>query len=89
MKFALYELKKYAAIIGIDVDIELSVDLSVFDTSKFFRFEAKYDDAFRIKVKDGKGTIKATNEANISNNLFELREKELIPSLINLSLGTR
>ena len=62
MKFALYELKKYAAIIGIDVDIELSVDLSVFDTSKFFRFEAKYDDAFRIKVKDGKGTIKATNE---------------------------
>ncbi len=62
MKFALYELKKYAALMGFEVDINLSVDLSVFDTSRFFNFEQKFDDAFEIIVKDGKGTIKGTNE---------------------------
>ena len=62
MEFALNELKKYASIIGIDINIGLFVDLSVFDTTRFFRFEQKYDDAFEIKVKNGNGTIKATNE---------------------------
>ncbi len=62
MKFASYELKKYAAQMGFEADIQLYVDLSPFDTSRFFRFDQKFDDAFEIKVKNGKGTIKATNE---------------------------
>ena len=62
MEFASYELNKYAAMIGINIDVDLYVDLSPFDTSKFFRFEPKYDDAFEINVINGKGTIKGTNE---------------------------
>lgn len=47
---------------GFTVDIRLSVDLTPFDTVRFYRFDQKYDDAFEIAVADGKGTIKGTNE---------------------------
>lgn len=62
MEFAKYELRKYAALMGFEIDIELSVDISPFDVSRFFMFDKKFDDAFEIVVKSGKGTIKATNE---------------------------
>jgi len=91
MEFARYELNKYAALMGFEVDITLSVDIPIFDTSRFFKFNAKFDDAFEIKVTDGKGTIKATNERAVLIGVYHFfkcqgcrflrpgRDGELIP----------
>ena len=61
VKFALYELNKYLAIMGVRADILLKVDESQFDADKFSYYDPELDDAFSISVKDGAGTITGTN----------------------------
>ena len=61
LNFAEYELKRYTAQMGIYPQIELAVKESEFDTSKFKRYDALLDDAFKIEVKNEKGNIFATN----------------------------
>ena len=61
LKFAEYELKKYTAQMGIFPQIELKVDESEFDITKFKKYDATLDDAFKIEVKNEKGNIYATN----------------------------
>lgn len=62
MEFARCELNKYAALMGFSADISLRVEAECFEPARFFRFDPRYDDAFSIAVKDGAGTICATNE---------------------------
>ena len=61
LDFAAYEWKRYTAAMGIQPQLTLVVDAGQFDTAKFFRFDARFDDAFTVAVKDGVGTITATN----------------------------
>lgn len=65
LEFSRYELNKYSALMGTKVDFDFIVDYTLFDTSKFFRFDAFFDDAFSIEFEGGKGVIKATNERSI------------------------
>lgn len=60
--FAAYELRRLAAAMNIDPCICLNVDVAAFDRSRFARFDPELDDAFTVRVKDGSGTITATNE---------------------------
>lgn len=76
LDFAQYELKRYAATMGIDPEISFAVDVSAFDTSRFFRFDAKYDDAFSIDVKNGKGTIVATNERSVLLGVYHFLKRQ-------------
>lgn len=76
LKFAEYELKRYTAIMGVYPKIELSVDVSRFDTTKFFRFDPKFDDAFLLNVKDGKGEIIATNERAVLLGVYHFLKKQ-------------
>lgn len=62
ISFAEYELKRYTAAMGVYPEISLNVDIEAFDTTNFFQFNPKFDDAFKIKIKNGTGTITATNE---------------------------
>ena len=62
ISFADYELKRYTAAMGVYPEISLAVDVKAFDITKFFQFNPMFDDAFEIKIKDGTGTITATNE---------------------------
>ncbi len=65
LEFAAYELKRYSAAMGIAPQITFTVDVDQFDTTHFWRFDAQYDDAFKIEVKDGIGSIVATNERSV------------------------
>lgn len=76
MNFAEYELKKYSGLLGININIELKVDVEKFDTSKFFQFNEKYDDAFEIKVKNGTGSITATNERAVLIGVYHFLKKQ-------------
>lgn len=76
MNFAEHELKKYASSMGIDVNIDLKVDVEIFDTSKFFQFNKRYDDAFKINVTNGKGTITATNERAVLIGIYHFFKKQ-------------
>lgn len=61
LEFAAYELKRYTAAMGINPQVKLIVDIDQFDTTRFWRFDARYDDAFKIEVQNGIGSITATN----------------------------
>lgn len=76
LEFAQYELHRYAAQMGINPKITFSVEVSAFDTSRFFRFDAKYDDAFSIDVKNGKGTIVATNERSVLLGAYHFLKRQ-------------
>lgn len=71
LKYAEYELKKYSAMMGICPEISFIVDADKFDKTRFFRFDASLDDAFIIVVKDGKGTITATNERSVLMGVYQ------------------
>ena len=47
---------------GVKADISLCVDPSAFDGGKFEHYDPEIDDAFSICVRDGKGTVTATND---------------------------
>ncbi len=76
MEFAKYELKRYTATMGIYPEIALSVDVGAFDTSRFFQFDAKYDDAFSIAVTNGKGSIVATNERAVLLGVYHFLKRQ-------------
>ena len=76
LEFAQYELQRYAATMGINPEISFAVDVGAFDTSRFFRFDAKYDDAFSIDVKNGKGTIVATNERSVLFGVYHFLKRQ-------------
>ena len=61
LQFAEYELHRYAAQMGISPEITLKIAPEEFDGTAFFRFDPDLDDAFRISVKEGRGTVSATN----------------------------
>ena len=61
LEFAEYELRRYAAQMGISPAITLKVDPRAFSEAPFVRFDPSLDDAFRISVKNGAGSIFATN----------------------------
>ena len=62
LAFAAYELRRYTAAMGISPQVDFKVDADIFDSTRFFRFDARYDDAFMIEIKNGTGHITATNE---------------------------
>jgi len=62
LAFAAYELRRYTAAMGINPQVDFKVDADIFDSTRFFRFDARYDDAFMIEIKNGTGHITATNE---------------------------
>lgn len=76
MEFAAYELNRYAATMGIHIQVKLIVDAEQFDRTKFFRFDVRYDDAFVIDVKSGAGTITATNERAVLLGVYHFLKKQ-------------
>ena len=60
LQFAEYELRRYGAQMGIFPEITLEVAPQAFSAAPFFKFDPALDDAFRISVKNGEGTISAT-----------------------------
>ncbi len=76
LEFAAYELNRYSAAMGIAPDITLAVDEAQFDAGRFFRFDARYDDAFIIKVADGKGNIIATNERAVLLGVYHFLKRQ-------------
>ena len=61
LQFAEYELRRYGAQMGFTPAITLEVAPQAFSAAPFFKFDPALDDAFRISVKNGEGTISATN----------------------------
>lgn len=76
MKFASYELKRYAAQMGICPEVHLKTDVSAFDVSCFFQFDVRYDDAFSVEVKQGKGTITGINERSVLLGVYHFLKKQ-------------
>jgi len=76
MEFALSELNRYTAKMGFSTDVELLVDASSFDMSRFFMADAKYDDAFEINIKNGTGYIKGTNERAVLIGVYHYLKKQ-------------
>ncbi len=76
LEFAEYELKRYTATMGIYPELVLSVNVEAFDTSRFFQFDAKYDDAFSIAVTNGKGSIVATNERAVLLGVYHFLKRQ-------------
>ena len=76
MNFAADELKKYSALLGISVDVALFTDADFFDATRFSHFDARLDDAFSIRVKDGKGSITATNERALLIGVYHYLKRQ-------------
>ncbi len=75
-EFALYELKQYMAQMGCEVEITLQVDEAAFDTKHFFKYDSFFDDAFKIYVKNGIGTISGTNERSLLYGVYHFLKKQ-------------
>ncbi len=65
LEFAAQELKDYAVKMGASWDIALCVDPERFDKTRFSHFDSELDDAFAIDVKEGAGSICATNGRSV------------------------
>ena len=73
--FALLELKRYQAKMGLTVNFKLTVNPYCFDKTKFEFFEPALDDAFKIKTRSDEGEIIATNERALLIGVYRyLRE---------------
>ena len=72
IEFAAAELQRYAARLGVSLNIVLEVDPNRFDKTRFSRFDSTLDDAFSIDVKDGRGHIYGTNERSVLFGVYHL-----------------
>ena len=74
IEFAESEWKKYLALAGVDGRITGSVK-NVFDKSRFrinnAEYDPKFDDAFIVEIKNGTGSIVATNERSVLLGVYE------------------
>lgn len=76
LQFAEYELCRYVAQMGVAVEISLAVDVSRFDETRFWRFDASLDDAFIVSVKDGEGSIVGTNSRAVLMAVYHFLKKQ-------------
>lgn len=74
--FAEYELRRYTAQMGIYPEVELGVDETLFDPSRFRNFDPSLDDAFKIEVVNNKGQIRATNPRAVLMGVYHFLKSQ-------------